>query len=139
MQKVSPYKLTKQQGFTLLESLIALVIFSIVMFGSGLVISRMINIQKEMNIGDLITSELQSRLQNSTAITGANEICNSPKLVENIYLEGITYYVRCATEEIKTSANAVTKWPVLAVSQDQAQAQACATGIQHASCYVVGK
>lgn len=139
MKKVSQYKSTKQQGFTLLESLVALVIFSIVMFGSGLVISRMLNVQKEMNVDEIIISELQSRLQNTMSVADSNEICAMPELTQNLQLEGIIYHVRCSTEEIKMASNVVTKWPVLAVSKNAAEAQDCAAGGYHASCYVVGR
>ena len=133
------YKSTKQQGFTLLESLVALAIFSIVVLGSGLVMSRMLHVQKNMYVDDIIINEMQNRLQNSMISSGAQQACQSAALKQNIQIDGQSYYVGCATEEIRVSESAVVEWPVLAVSHNAAHAQACATGIQHRSCYVVGR
>lgn len=130
--------LTKQQGFTLLESLVALIIFSIVVFGSGLAISRMLNVQKDMNVDYIIINEMQNKLQNTVIASSSNNVCDAPSLKDNIQLNGKTYYVACATEKI-TISGAVVEWPVLAVSLDAAQAKACADGILSSSCYMVGR
>ena len=130
--------LTSQQGFTLLESLVALLIFSIVVFGSGLAISRMLNVQKDMNMDYIIINEMQNKLQNTVIATGSNNVCDAPSLKQNIQLNGKTYYVACGTEKITVSGS-IVEWPVLAVSLDAGQAQGCVDGILSSSCYIVGK
>ena len=129
----------KQQGFTLLESLVALAIFSIVVLGSGMVMSRMLNIQQNMYVDDIIVNEMQSRLQNSMLMADQTAVCTDPRLTKNIELNQHIYYVACGHEEIQMNDMDSVKWPVLAVSENAAEAQACASGIQHASCYVVGR
>lgn len=131
-------QLTSQQGFTLLESLVALIIFSIVVFGSGLAISRMLNVQKDMNMDYIISNEMQNKLQNTVIATGSNNVCDAPSLKENIEINGKIYYVACSTEKI-TVSDSLVEWPVLAVSLDAAQAKACADGMLSSSCYMVGK
>lgn len=129
----------KQQGFTLLESLVALAIFSIVVLGSGMVMSRMLNIQQHMYVDDIIVNEMQSRLQQRMLMPDQTAVCADPRLTQNIELNQRIYYVACGREQIQIGETDSVQWPVLAVSDNAAHAQACASGIQHASCYVVGR
>lgn len=139
--KKHKFKLTNQRGFTLLESLVGLVIFSIIVFGSGLAISRMINVQKDMNINYIVINEMQNKLQMAMQTTAANPpatLCQSPSLTSNIIVANTTYYISCGTEKITVGAT-VIEWPILAASTDAAKALSCAQGTISDSCYVVGK
>ena len=135
------FKLTNQRGFTLIESLVGLIIFSIIAFGSGLAISRMLNVQKDMNINYIVINEMQNKLQTAMQTTATNPpatLCESPSLTSNIVVANTTFYVACATEKI-TVDTTIIEWPILAASKNQAQATSCAQGTLSDSCYVVGR
>lgn len=126
----------KQGGFTLIESLVALLIFSIIILGSGVALGRMLNVQKDMHVNFVITNLMQTRLQN--ALTNTSDVCSTIDQTQFSFAEK-TYYLACATEEI-TVDNATIPWPVLAASATNlTTAQSCATGASHADCYVVGR
>lgn len=131
-------KFSNQHGFSLLESLIALLIFSMIVLGSGVAISRMLNVQKDMNLNNIILNTMQTRLQNaSTGSTTAN-VCSAVDLTQFV-LAGKTYHVGCSTETIGSGASMIA-WPILGVSHETlAIASACANGTAHISCYVVGR
>ena len=127
-----------QNGFSLLESLISLLIFSIIVMGSGVAVSRMLNVQKDMNLNGIILNMMQTRLQNASSSSPTRNICASVD-VNQFTLASKTYYVGCSTETIGSGSSMIA-WPVLAVSnQTQAIASACAEGTSHISCYVVGR
>lgn len=131
-------KFFKQQGFTLIECLVALVIFSLIILGSGTAVSRMLNMQKDMNLNAIILNTIQTRLQNASSSAMSNNICSSIDLSQFV-LANKTYYVGCASESMPIANNSVA-WPILAVSDDsQNTASACASGTAHVSCYVVGR
>ncbi len=137
--KAPTLKFFKQQGFTLLESLIALIIFSIIVLGSGVAISRMLNVQKDMNLNSIILNMMQTRLQNASTSSTTGSICTSVDLTQFV-LAGKTHHVGCSTETIGSGSSMIS-WPVLAVSNEtQTIANNCASGTsQHISCYVVGR
>lgn len=132
----SPY--SKQKGFTLIESLIALVIFSIIVMGSGAAISKMLTVQKNMNVDFLIINNMQEKLQSALNNDVGNSTCSAVEFDKNIEIAGQTYYVACAVETIPAGTTNI-EWPVLAVSTNLATAQSCATGQLDSSCYVVGR
>lgn len=130
--------LSKQQGFTLIESLIALLIFSIIVMGSGAAISKMLHAQKDMHVNEIIINMMQSKLQNALTSTTPDNVCSSINL-NSFELAKKNYFIGCATESIPVGTTAV-KWPVLAVSTDQVTANACAEGTTVSeTCYVVGR
>ncbi|EZQ01310.1 type II secretion system protein [Acinetobacter sp. Ver3] len=140
------FKLTNQQGFTLLESLVGLLIFSIIVFGSGLAISKMINSQRNMNIDNILINELQNKLQVAEQTETTANICEAEIFKSNIELNGTTYFVACSLlsteiEALKGSANpSQMTWPVLAASREsKAVAEQCAQGDLVTSCYRVGR
>lgn len=137
MMKQPTSPLCKQHGFTLLESLIALIIFSIIILGSGTAVSRMLNVQKDMHVDFIIINLMQNKLQNALATTSAGDVCNGINL-DHFVLAKTTYYMGCANEKIEIDSTFVT-WPVLAVSTDQNTANACAEGSHDDRCYVVGR
>lgn len=128
---------SKERGFSLLESLIGLLLFSIVILGSGAAVSKMLTAQKDMNTSFIIINLLQSKLQNALNTTSTANTCATINK-DSFALGGTTYYVACATEKITVNASQ-TEWPVLAVSTSQASAQSCADGTASDSCYVVGR
>lgn len=131
-------KFFKQQGFTLLECLVALMIFSIIILGSSTAISRMLSMQKDMNLNAIILNTIQTRLQNASNSGINSNICSSINLNEFV-IANKTYYIGCASESMPIVDNSVA-WPIVAVSdEDQATATSCASGTMHASCYVVGR
>lgn len=128
---------SKQAGFTLLESLIALVIFSIVVLGSATAISRMLHTQKDMQQSSVIIQMMQSKLQNALNHTGSGSVCDAVNK-DSFEIAATTYYVACGTERINVNST-VVEWPVLAVSKTLATAQSCASGTVDSQCYVVGR
>lgn len=131
-------KFFNQQGFSLLESLIALLIFSIIVLGSGVAVSRMLNVQKDMNLNGIILNMMQTRLQNAATGSTSASICTTVDLTQFV-LSGKTYHVGCNTETIGSGTSMIA-WPVLAVSNETlAIASECASGTSHISCYVVGR
>ena len=129
--------LCKQQGFTLLESLVALVIFSIIILGSGVATSRMLNVQKNMNVDFVILNMMQNKMQNALSSTTGSNVCNAINL-DSFVLANTTYYMACGTEKIEIDST-VVEWPVLAVSAVSSKATSCANGSADDSCYVVGR
>lgn len=129
----------KEQGFTLLESLVGLMLFSIVILGSGAAISKMLTAQKDLNTNFIIINMMQSKLQNALNAPMTGNICDSINK-DNFTLGGKTYYTACSTIEVDSSVSNTT-WPILAVSQTLAEAQSCvSTSIptDH-NCYIVGR
>ncbi len=130
----------KQQGFTLLEALIALVVFSIIILGSGTVLSRMLHTQKDIHVQSIIINQMQARLQgavvNNTPTSGLCGAINK----DSILIDGHTYYVGCGIEQIVKNG-IVTEWPVLAISStSQESSDRCADGTNITTdCYIVGK
>lgn len=127
----------KERGFTLLESLVGLMLFSIVILGSGAAISKMMTAQKDLNTNFVIINMMQNKLQNALNNTATGSICNAVNK-DSFMLGGTTYYTACATESITINVSS-TEWPVLAVSTTQAEAQSCANGTASNNCYVVGR
>lgn len=139
--KMHKSKLTNQSGFTLIESLVSLVIFSITVLGSGLAISRMITVQKDMNIDYIVINEMQNKLQIAMQTSGSPapaSLCLSPSLTSNITVASQTFYVSCGTEKIQVDSTTI-EWPILAASTNQAAANTCSQGSSSESCFVVGR
>ncbi|WP_180028306.1 type II secretion system protein J [Acinetobacter sp. YH16032] len=140
------FKSINQQGFTLLESLVGLLIFSIIVFGSGLAISKMLNTQRNMNIDNILINELQNKLQIAEQTATTATICDADIFKTNIVINETTYFVACALfsteiEALKGSSNSSQmSWPVIAASSEsKIVAQQCAQGVLGASCYRVGR
>lgn len=126
----------KQCGFTLVESLVALLIFSIVILGSGVALARILNVQKNMHADFVIANLMQTRLQN--ALTNNSDVCSSVDQTQFNFADK-TYYLACATEQITVNSASI-EWPILAASSvSLAAAQTCATGSFNSECYVVGR
>ena len=139
-------KSINQQGFTLLESLVGILIFSIIVFGSGLAISKMLNTQRSMNIDNILINELQNKLQVAEQTAAATNICDADVFKTNVEINNTTYFVACTLfsteiEALKGSANSSQiSWPVIAASyESKAIAQQCAQGALSSSCYRVGR
>lgn len=127
----------KEQGFTLLESLVGLMLFSIVILGSGAAISKMLTAQKDLNTNFIIINMMQSKLQNALNNTNTGSVCTAVNK-DSFVLAGKTYYTACSIEKINMGATE-TEWPVLAVSTTLAEAQTCANGTASDNCYMVGR
>ena len=127
----------KQQGFTLLEALVAIIIFSIIILGSGVATSRMLNVQKNMHVDFVILNMMQNKMQNALSSNADGNICNVMNL-DSFQLADTTYYMACGKEKIEIDSTHV-EWPVLAVSSTQSTATECANGTTDASCYIVGR
>ena len=128
---------SKQRGFTLLESLIALLIFSIVVLGSATAISRMLQAQKEMQQNSVILNLMQNKLQQALNRSSGVNVCDAVNK-DRFEVAQQAYFIACATENIQINSTRVD-WPVLAVSTTAAKAQACAQGTNASDCYVVGR
>lgn len=136
MQKSS---FANQQGFTLLESLIALGLFAIIVLGSSAAIKHMLSTQRDMNISFVVINEMQKRLQQAQDKTHLGNICDRVNTTAFSVNDQLTYYFGCATTSM-TVGSVDIEWPVLAASSlSQATAQSCAANNVHYSCYIVGK
>lgn len=127
----------KQSGFTLIESLVALMIFSIIILGSAAAVSYMLKLQKEMQVNSIIINTIQNKLQNALNTPASASLCSSIDL-NSFSLAQQTYHMACATEKIDINGIPV-EWPVLAVSTQKNIAQSCAEGTLSSDCYIVGK
>lgn len=132
----------KKAGFTLVETLVTLVIFTIILLASGKVLSNMLKLQTESNIQLTVIDILQSRLQESAIVpTGAN-VCSSAALTADITIKiknvDTIYYVACEREKMVKDGVEV-EWPVLGASTDQNQVNDCAKGIASDGCFIVGR
>ena len=127
-----------QKGFSLLEVLIALVIFSIVILGTSQVMNHMLKSQKEINIQSIILGQLQARIQGAVEHSQSNDVCSSINQ-EAFEVNGEEYFVACGVNEIVTD-NYVIEWPVLAASsKGEEAAELCATLKELTDdCYMVG-
>lgn len=137
MMKQLKSKFYSQKGFTLLESLIGLLVFSVVILGSGAAISKMLVSQKDLNSNFIIINIMQTKLQNTLSASASSNICDSVNK-DSFVLASKTYYTACAAEKITLSGSEI-EWPILAVSTTQAEAQSCADGTISDNCYVVGR
>lgn len=128
-----------QCGFTLLESLIGLALFSIIFLGTSAALKHLTQAQTQINSSLVITNILQARLQNALDHVGAGNICSSVNQ-DTFSLGKQTYYTFCSIEEHSlANTSAKIKWPFLVASTSQNEAQECATGVVHETCYVVGR
>ncbi len=127
-----------QKGFSLLEVLIALVIFSIVILGTSQVMNHMLKSQKEINIQSIILGQLQARIQGAVEHSQSNDVCSSINQ-EAFEVNGEEYFVACGVNEIVTG-NYVIEWPVLAASsKGEEAAELCAILKELTDdCYMVG-
>lgn len=128
---------SKQAGFTLLESLIALVIFSIVVLGSATSISHMLHTQKDMKQSAVIINLMQNKLQKALNRTGGSQVCDAVNK-DSFQVAQQTFYIACSTERVRVDSTTVD-WPVLAVSTTQQNADTCAQSGDVSNCYVLGK
>lgn len=129
---------SKHRGFSLLEALVGLFLFTIIFMGSSMTIKHMLASQKNLNISFIITNTMQARLQSALEYPGTGNLCDV--IDQNSFsLNGTTYYTECAVETITLSPTSTVDWPILAVSSIQADAQSCAAGAITDSCYIVGR
>lgn len=142
--KQQPLKWSKpiEQGFTLLEALVGLIMFSIILLGSGMVMNYMLKSQKDMQVNAIVIDQMQARVQGAVGApsTGASAgICSS--IDKSAFMAASkTFYIGCATETIPVNSSTIY-WPVLAASSvSQEAANKCADGSAlTADCYIVGK
>lgn len=128
----------KQHGATLIEVLVALILFSIIIVGSGTLLTQMLRTQKQMQVQSVIINLMQTRLQDALGSPGSTNVCTA--IAKTTFsLDSKTFYIGCATETIIKDTVSTT-WPVLAASTvSQDDANACANGTLTNTCYVVGK
>lgn len=136
--KKSPLRLFNQKGISLIEALVAFLIFSLVLLANGTLLSGMFKSKKESNIQSIIVDILQERLQSTSVDPDAISLCANI-LGNNISLGGKQYYVACTV--LTKQENGVTvQWPVLAASGVSASnAQQCSSGNITDDCFVVGR
>ena len=127
-----------QKGFSLLEVLIAVVIFSIVILGTSQVMNHMLKSQKEINIQSIILGQLQARIQGAVEHSQSNDVCSSINQ-EAFEVNGEEYFVACGVNEIVTG-NYVIEGPVLAASsKGEEAAELCAILKELTDdCYMLG-
>ena len=130
---------SQQSGFSLIESLIGLALFAIIFLGTSAALKHLTRTQTQINSSLVITNILQSRLQNALGHTGSGSICNSVNQ-DTFSLGKQTYYTFCGLEEHSlANTQAKVQWPFLVASTSQSEAEECATGVVHESCYIVGR
>ncbi|MBB4836724.1 type II secretion system protein [Acinetobacter schindleri] len=137
--KQQPLLSVSQGGFTLIESLIALLLFAIIVLGSSAAIKHMLSIQKDMNISFIVVNEMQNRLQGAHDKTDVINVCDRVLTTPYEINSSQKYYFGCSTKKISAETKTI-EWPVLAVSTTSATvATNCAKGIIDPTCYVVGR
>lgn len=138
--KQQPLLSVSQRGFTLIESLIALVLFAIIVLGSSVAIQQMLSTQKEMNISFIVVNEMQNRLQSAQDKTNVTNVCDRVSTLPYEINSSQKYYFGCSTEKISAGTKTI-EWPVLAASTtSETVASNCAKGtLIDPTCYVVGR
>lgn len=138
--KQQPLLSVSQRGFTLIESLIALVLFAVIVLGSSVAIKHMLITQKEMNISFIVVNEMQNRLQSAQDKTDVINVCDRVLTTPYEINSSQKYYFGCFTEKISAGTKTI-EWPVLAVSTiSETVATDCAKGsVIDPTCYVVGR
>ena len=132
---------SKQRGFTLLEALVALVIFAMVILGRGMVMKYLLKTQKDIHVSPIVLDQMQERMQGvlGNPSSASGNICDSINK-NSFVLDGQTFYLGCHVET-DSSSGVDIKWPILAASStSQAEADGCADGSAlKVGCYVIGK
>lgn len=126
--------LSKQAGFTIIEVVVSMVIFTIVVVGSGMMLKHSLAMQKEMTVNRIVLNEMQERLR---VADGIGDLCDVIDTSSFTAAEQ-EYFVECANEIIEVSG-VETKWPILAVAPTLGLAIACANNNLHEECYVIGR
>lgn len=136
--RISTSNFYNQKGFSLLEVLIALVIFSIVILGTIKMMNHILKSQKEISIQSIIFDQLQARIQGVFEYNLSSDVCSSINQ-EKFEVNGEEYYIGCGVNEIATGSY-VIEWPVLATSLNGKEAaELCATSKELTDdCYMVG-
>lgn len=128
----------KTNGFTLIEVLVTIVIFTIVLVASGQVLSTMLKLQAEANVQMIVVDVLQSRLQEATIVAVGTNVCDGVDLT-TISIKDADFYVACVKDKLEKD-DVVIEWPVLGASATSAsQAENCASGLSTDNCFVVGR
>lgn len=152
--KVQKSLFAKQQGFTLIESLVALILFSIIVIGSSGAIKYMLNTQRDMNLSHVVINELQKRLQQAQDKSDISNICNRVNTTAFSINTDLTYYISCKPSSLPVGGVNI-EWPVLAASSiSQSVSESCLSHTYrqvdsstltaeqrapHYSCYIVGE
>lgn len=124
-------------GFTLIETLVGLIIFTIVLLANGKVMNNILKLQAESNIQLVVIDVMQSRLQKAQVNSAGTSVCDNVDTTD-LAINNVIYYLACSTEKIEKDA-VIVEWPVLGASTDSSKAQLCAEGTTDTSCYVVGR
>jgi|GEM_PF-4060952 len=134
--------LSKQTGFTVIEVVVSMVIFTVIVIGSGMLMKHSLNVQKEMNRSTFISNYMQERLRLIENAASEADICTQILAIGSFPFDGAVLHIGCAIElvEITNAAGTIsTGWPVIAVASSQAIAQACAEGTDADECYIIGR
>jgi|LSQX01.3.fsa_nt_gb prepilin-type N-terminal cleavage/methylation domain-containing protein len=128
----------RQQGFSLLEVLVALILFSIIIIGSSKVIGHMMYAQKDMHVHGIVIDQLQARIQGVVSTANNTDVCSAINK-EPFDVDNAEYFIGCSTNKILIDEHAID-WPVLAASsKGKSTAESCAATKQAGSdCYIVG-
>lgn len=115
-----------QQGFSLLEILVALVIFSIVVLGTGKIMNYILKTQKNIHVQSIVLDQLQARIQGVFESNVSADVCDSINQ-SSFEVDGKEYHIGCGVNEIVVGSY-VIEWPVLAASAEGKEiAELCAT------------
>ncbi|MFY9179292.1 MAG: type II secretion system protein [Venatoribacter sp.] len=139
--KAQQLPLFKQQGVTLIESLVAFLIFALVLLANGSLLKDMLKVQGNSNEQMVVIDTLQERLHASANNPNAANMCAATSVdTTDFTLGSKTYHVACAIVNEDNGAGFVVEFPVLAASATSAaNAQQCASGTYSDDCFVVGR
>lgn len=138
--KAASLSLSKQHGFSLIEVLISLVIFSVVLLGSSQTMGYVLKSQATMQLQAKVINELQIRLENVDYESRSEEnadtgICSFIKTSSFNVAEKL-YYINCYEVEIKKDEKVLNTRPVLTASSTDAQC--LINGTPNANCFILG-
>lgn len=96
--KLMPSNKKHQQGFSLLEALVAMVLTSIIALGGALSMGKIMQVQRQSNLQQIAVNELRNLLRED-----GQKLCETPAAAPQIKINGkdLTVNVTCTPSTIR--------------------------------------